>query len=1015
VYLKQLAKVENKAVATDALKKSFIIKFVDKGGDSTGGGSTIQSSELAKDVTALKLAQLRPYVNMSSDSSRHEFCFSDGTGVSESMLLKTYISKGELPTDIDSELPILFVYFQKIRVNGRWAEPSDDMKARGTVETKTNLDFGPGVEKPITIDEMKQKVLDISKYEMSKDLLGSLSSIRAGQHLTPAELDELQWDVILRNCNVMYGWKFDLNTMSVKRAPCQAFKLRNHLNISYGPAEENRTIVTTTITTTKTTKTTGTTTSVTPPVVEKSTETIAAGSDYPGDMNLEESGENPEEPTDPVEPEDPDALPPKTSNALPKNPRPKPNAIPSFAVTDEANVTISVITSNLEESMAKNNFTATSFELGGSANFKGVNMGGSGGTSSRNESSQGTSDTTMEKLMVGNYRFPRATVFLRAEDLEPTEELRAAIEQVRVTKSLDRLKGLYDSFGHFFCEEVILGGRLQTTRSTNITDKMSMTSAKTQFKAEVGLAVSMPVAGGFNSKVSRGTGTDVAHHVQETNARDAIAFEATGGNTILVTNPPQWCLSVLDYQNWRVIERAGLTPIAQIIGKCHDMEMRNVRMWFTQAVPVLSKFVAIPESRVISIRLKLDSKVPQMNKMEQSDGSERNLCHYLGHQYGKYIRPIRIGLEMVTEVSDELIKLAEAELKKKPSAANPTLLSPVALMIAGARMLTEGVVTSDITIIYKEVHEIEEIALFSPARTQAPTILQYEDSNQKAGITKEEHGETVWNMVVPHGDWLQDNSLVMLTSGSASQHNDDVWLTVYRNSQGHFMPAMTSSGDASFWRVNKDTSATGASHGPEISEGNAIQLSWRFSDQTAGFRDFFNDTFGRRTFNRPEGVEDELFLKLPFPGFQKTTAKDRAGNESSGLPMIMSQINTKDAFVQELMINSKVGESRLKRTYNLHDTTFRIDLVGNDGFGELNDYMTLGLNQSVTETFKTILSERSKTFQAQRGNVDSPEARIMDKVNQVGIALLGPAFPLISAPARTIVSKAMGFFKGIFG
>lgn len=172
-----------------------------------------------------------------------------------------------------------------------------------------------------------------------------------------------------------------------------------------------------------------------------------------------------------------------------------------------------------------------------------------------------------------------------------------------------------------------------------------------------------------------------------------------------------------------------------------------------------------------------------------------------------------------------------------------------------------------------------------------------------------------------------------------------VWLTIYRNAQGQFMPAMTSSGDASFWRAKKGNGGDGA----EISAGNTIKLTWRFSDQTAEFRDFYDDSFGRRTFNKPDNVkEDELHLKLPFPGFQKTAAKDRAEGESAGLAMIMSEIKTDSPILQEVAISLKISEGPQKRTYNLHDTSFRLDLIGNGGLGELEDYMTLGLNQSLT-------------------------------------------------------------------
>ena len=148
--------------------------------------------------------------------------------------------------------------------------------------------------------------------------------------------------------------------------------------------------------------------------------------------------------------------------------------------------------------------------------------------------------------------------------------------------------------------------------------------------------------------------------------------------------------------------------------------------------------------------------------------------------------------------------------------------------------------------------------MFTPARTQAPVIIQYEDTEMSARITKHQRYETVWNMVIPYGDYLQNDCLVMLSATAGTQNKDNVWLTVYRNGQGHFMPVMTSSGDCAFWRVRKDISSLHSGKRPEIIEGDTIRLVWKFSDQTAGFRDFLNDTFGRRTYHKPYNVEKRI-------------------------------------------------------------------------------------------------------------------------------------------------------------
>lgn len=98
--------------------------------------------------------------------------------------------------------------------------------------------------------------------------------------------------------------------------------------------------------------------------------------------------------------------------------------------------------------------------------------------------------------MIGSYMFPRVSVFLRPEDLEPTQELQQALQLVQATKDINNLRKLYTTFGHLFCHAVTLGGCLQTTKIVTGTQQSAETEEKEAFKASVGVAVSTvsPVA-----------------------------------------------------------------------------------------------------------------------------------------------------------------------------------------------------------------------------------------------------------------------------------------------------------------------------------------------------------------------------------------------------------------------------------------------------------------------------------------------------------------------------------------
>lgn len=98
------------------------------------------------------------------------------------------------------------------------------------------------------------------------------------------------------------------------------------------------------------------------------------------------------------------------------------------------------------------------------------------------------------------------------------------------------------------------------------------------------------------------------------------------------------------------------------------------------------------------------------------------------------------------------------------------------------------------------------------------------------------------------------------------------------------------------------------------------------------------------------------------------------------MAMITSEIKTNSPILQEVAISSKISEGPQKRTYNLHNTSFRLNLVGNAGLGELEDYITLGLNQSLTQTFTSIITQRKGILKRAK---DTPNIinEVMDKVD----------------------------------
>ena len=185
--------------------------------------------------------------------------------------------------------------------------------------------------------------------------------------------------------------------------------------------------------------------------------------------------------------------------------------------------------------------------------------------------------------------------------------------------------------------------------------KMTETRVQERMKHSVGLSVQLPQNFGGSFKYDKSQGSSNKEIEQESDMEDRMAFEASGGNTILAADPPSWCASVLPFENWRVIERGALLPLATAIGECADWEFREVAMWFVQAVPALTQFNAVPASRELDVRLKLTTNIDGLTHHASlvTGVKKAQFCNYLGHRPDEPVHPIRTGLTRRETVTSE--------------------------------------------------------------------------------------------------------------------------------------------------------------------------------------------------------------------------------------------------------------------------------------------------------------------------------------------------------------------------
>ncbi|KAE8383722.1 hypothetical protein BDV26DRAFT_287143 [Aspergillus bertholletiae] len=118
--------------------------------------------------------------------------------------------------------------------------------------------------------------------------------------------------------------------------------------------------------------------------------------------------------------------------------------------------------------------------------------------------------------------------------------------------------------GDGFAAAVKLGGKLTSTHHVKKDENGDISEIKNRLKASLAASVSSPsvMFSGKGSYEYQSDKTDTSSSASSTNK---LAWKATGGDTVLGSNPAAWAPTVRDYHNWRVTEISETVPITQIL------------------------------------------------------------------------------------------------------------------------------------------------------------------------------------------------------------------------------------------------------------------------------------------------------------------------------------------------------------------------------------------------------------------------------------------------------------------
>ncbi|KAI8931674.1 hypothetical protein NX059_011321 [Plenodomus lindquistii] len=333
---------------------------------------------------------------------------------------------------------------------------------------------------------------------------------------------------------------------------------------------------------------------------------------------------------------------------------------------------------------------------------------------------------------------------------------------------------------------------------------------------------------------------------------------------------------------------------------CEMPGYQAAQTWFIQAIPALNKYVRLNQSLSVNVRFKVEA--PTNSLSCENDG---NAAYYLGFDEQKGVTPRLMGRRTVFDVRFwDRIDIAMEETK--------VLFSPATYRGPTLHGFKNFAVGDDFFgAKYNSAFTATQWELISPFGVEMPGGSPYELKNMSRVILR----------TVP----FQDPA----TKAQPDKvHPSPCHMTVFRNAQGAFLPAISDNDEYQYWRIQKVDSTI---PGEPIKGNDSIRLCWRFSDQTAGFRDYADDVFGRRRNQCPPELESTtLYLKVPWPRF-----------EIRNTPTAMVMSAKSDTHDVAEAINVLPG----KFEYVLQDLKLRIDTVENQGRGDSSDFMLRGLTQ----------------------------------------------------------------------
>ena len=175
---------------------------------------------------------------------------------------------------------------------------------------------------------------------------------------------------------------------------------------------------------------------------------------------------------------------------------------------------------------------------------------------------------TKNLYMIGKSDFPRVLVRLTKDDIVLSGDFLEAVDEAlsfypqRMKACYNKLKNVFNMYGHVWPTEILLGGQLQVTQTKEVTGNFDSGSEENSLKIAIAGKVKM-VSGsaGVSLSSAQATNTKSVDELQNKN------FTAYGGNTLLAQDSSSWIPSLGSYKSWSVIEMSKIIPAYKLLDK----------------------------------------------------------------------------------------------------------------------------------------------------------------------------------------------------------------------------------------------------------------------------------------------------------------------------------------------------------------------------------------------------------------------------------------------------------------